>query len=103
VPQPSATWILVGQVPAVVSQAHFDEVQAKLATNRSFAQRNNTAHQYLLRALVSCGCCGLACTARAINGRNFYYLKFIVNVSRSVGGSKGAAFPFSIDDGSAQP
>jgi site-specific DNA recombinase len=61
-------------VLAVVSQAHFDEVQAKLATNRSFAWRNNTAHRYLLRALVSCGCCGLACTARAINGRNFYYL-----------------------------
>jgi site-specific DNA recombinase len=74
VPQPADSWILVGQVPAVVSQAHFDEVQAKLATNRSFAQRNNTAHQYLLRALVSCGCCGLACTARAVNGRNFYYL-----------------------------
>src|SRR3954466_1692678 len=74
VPQPADTWLLVGQVPAVVSQAHFDEVQAKLATNRSFARRNNTAHQYLLRALVSCGCCGLACTARAVNGRNFYYL-----------------------------
>jgi site-specific DNA recombinase len=74
VPQPANTWLPVGQVPAVVSQAHFDEVQAKLATNRSFARRNNTAHQYLLRALVSCGCCGLSCTARAINGRNFYYL-----------------------------
>jgi site-specific DNA recombinase len=74
VPQPADSWILVGQVPAVVSQTHFDEVQAKLATNRSFARRNNTAHQYLLRALVSCGCCGLACTARAVNGRNFYYL-----------------------------
>ena len=74
VPQPADTWLLVGQVPAVVSQAHFDEVQAKLATNRSFARRNNTAHQYLLRALVSCGCCGLACTARAVNRRNFYYL-----------------------------
>lgn len=73
VPQPPDRWLLVGQVPAVVSQAHSDEVQAKLATNRSFAGRNNTAHQYLLRALVSCGCCGLACTARAINGRNFYY------------------------------
>ena len=55
VPQPAEAWLLVGQVPAVVSQAHFDEVQAKLATNRSFARRNNTAHQYLLRALVSCG------------------------------------------------
>src|SRR3712207_1094996 len=74
VPRPADSWILVGRVPAVVSQAHFDEVQAKLATNRSFARRNNTTHQYLLRALVSCGCCGLACTARAINGRNFYYL-----------------------------
>lgn len=74
VPQPQDTWLLVAQVPAVVSQAHFDEVQAKLATNQSFARRNNTAHQYLLRALVSCGHCGLASTARATNGRNFYYL-----------------------------
>ena len=74
VPQPADSWIPVGPVPAMVSRVHFDEVQAKLATNRSFARRNNTAHRYLLRALVSCGCCGLACTARAINGRNFYYL-----------------------------
>jgi site-specific DNA recombinase len=73
-PLPAAAWLLVGQVPALVSQAHFDEVQAKLASNRSFARRNNTAHQYLLRALVSCGCCSLACTARAVNGRRFYYL-----------------------------
>src|SRR4051794_7443358 len=74
VPQPADAWLLVGQVPAVVSRAHFDEVQAKLATNRPFARRNNTTHQYLLRALVSCGCCRLACTARATGGRNFYYL-----------------------------
>ena len=74
VPQSADTWILVGQVPAMVSQAHFDEVQAKLATNRAFARRNNTAHQYLLRALVSCGHCGLACSARMDGGRNFYYL-----------------------------
>lgn len=37
VPQPTECWLLVGQVPAMVSQAQFDEVQAKLATNRSFA------------------------------------------------------------------
>ena len=74
VPQPADTWLLVGAVPAVVSRAHFEEVQAKLATNRSFARRNNTVHRYLLRALVSCGRCGLACTARATNGRNLYYL-----------------------------
>ena len=74
VPQPAERWILVGQVPAVVSQAHFDEVQAKLATNRAFAPRNNTAHRYLLRALVSCGCCGLACTGRDATGGTLYYL-----------------------------
>jgi site-specific DNA recombinase len=73
VPQPADSWILVGQVPAVVSQAQFEEVQAKLATNRPFARRNNTAHQYLLRALVSCGCCGLACMGR-VNGRYAYYV-----------------------------
>jgi site-specific DNA recombinase len=72
VPQPVDCWILVGQVPAVVSRVQFEEVQAKLATNRPFARRNNTARQYLLRALVSCGCCGLACTGRG-NGRYAYY------------------------------
>ena len=33
VSQPAERWILVAQVPAVVSQTHFEEVQAKLATN----------------------------------------------------------------------
>ena len=74
VPQPTDAWLHVGQLPAVVSREHFDAVQAKLATNRAFARRNNTAHCYLLRALVSCGCCGLACTGRAVNGRSLYYL-----------------------------
>ena len=74
VPQPADTWLLVGAVPAVVSRAHFEEVQAKLSANRSFTRRNNTVRRYLLRALVSCGCCGLACTARATNGRNLYYV-----------------------------
>jgi site-specific DNA recombinase len=73
-PLPVSEWLLIGQVPALVSQAHFDEVQMKLSQNRAFARRNNTAHSYLLRALVSCGCCGLACTARATNGKHFYYL-----------------------------
>ena len=67
-----STSVMVGQVPAVVSRVQFDEVQAKLATNRPYARRNNTAHRYLLRALVSCGCCGLACRGRS-NGRYAYY------------------------------
>jgi site-specific DNA recombinase len=73
VPLPADGWLPVGPVPAMVSQAHFDEVQAKLAGNRAFARRNNTAHQYLLRALVSCGCCGLACMGRA-NKQHLYYV-----------------------------
>ena len=72
-PLPAEGWLPVGPVLAVVSRAQFDAVQAKLATNRAFARRNNTAHCYLLRALVSCGCCGLACTGRA-NGRYLYYV-----------------------------
>jgi site-specific DNA recombinase len=73
VPQPAEHWIRVGQVPAVVSQAQFEEVQTKLATNHVFAARNNTAHRYLLRALVSCGCCGLACSGQT-QGRYAYYV-----------------------------
>ena len=48
-------WVAVAQVPVIVSQQQFDLVQAKLAHNQQFASRNNTAHPYLLRALVSCG------------------------------------------------
>jgi site-specific DNA recombinase len=73
-PQPADTWLVVGSVPAIVSLAQFEQVQAKLAQNQSFASRNNTAHQYLLRALVSCGHCQLACTARTVHGRHHYYL-----------------------------
>jgi len=66
-------WTPVTQVPAIVSQEQFDLVQAKLAHNQQFARRNNTTHDYLLRALVSCGVCHLACTGRSDRGRYAYY------------------------------
>jgi site-specific DNA recombinase len=62
---PREEWIQVAEIPPVASQEQFDRVQARLASNRRFAQRNNKAHPYLLRSLVSCGLCGLACLARA--------------------------------------
>jgi site-specific DNA recombinase len=72
---PRDEWILVAEIPAVVSQAQYDLVQAKLATNQSFAARHNTAHQYLLRALVSCGICQLACFGRTSpDGEHSYYI-----------------------------
>lgn len=55
VPPPPLPWLPVASVPALVSGERFAQVQAKLAQNRAFARRHNTAHSYLLRALVSCG------------------------------------------------
>jgi site-specific DNA recombinase len=67
-------WIAVAQVPALVSQEQFEQVQAKLAHNQQCARRNNTAHPYLLRALVSCGQCHLACNGRCSPGGYAYYV-----------------------------
>ncbi len=67
-------WMAVAQVPALVSQEQFDLVQAKLAHNQQFARRNNTAHPYLLRALVSCGQCHLGCNGRCSPGGYAYYV-----------------------------
>ncbi len=80
--QPTATrvltsreaWIPVATIPALITQAQFDQVQAKLAQNQQFARRNNTAHDYLLRALVSCGLCQTACMGRSDRGRYAYYI-----------------------------
>src|SRR5215207_1037384 len=69
VPLPPEEWIPVASVPAVVSQEQFDLAGEKLSKNKSFARRNNKAHNYLLRALVSCGRCKLCSIARTQTGR----------------------------------
>ncbi len=58
---PPEEWVAVAAIPAIVSQEVFDMAARKLAQNRRFAARNNTAHRYLLRALVSCGVCQSSC------------------------------------------
>ena len=40
---PREEWILEAEIPPIVSQEQFDIVQARLASNRRFAQRNNKA------------------------------------------------------------
>jgi site-specific DNA recombinase len=55
-PAPPEDWIPI-PVPAIVSEETFAAVQARLARNTHMARRNNTAHEYLLRGLVSCGQC----------------------------------------------
>ena len=55
-------------------QEQHELVQEKLQRNRQFAARNNTAHDYLLRALISCGICGLAATGRTAGAGYPYYV-----------------------------
>ena len=71
--RPREDWTAAASIPAMVTQEQFDRVQDKLAQNRQFARRNNTAHPYLLRALVSCGVCGLSCTGRCLAPGYRYY------------------------------
>jgi site-specific DNA recombinase len=72
-PSPPETWLAVAPIPALVSQDQFDQAQAKLAQNQQFARRHNTAHSYLLRALVSCGVCQLGCVGRWSHPGYAYY------------------------------
>lgn len=72
-PAPPEDWIAI-PVPAIVSQETFDAAQRRLERNKQMAQRNNTAHDYLLRGLVSCGRCRLACMGRSLPGDYAYYV-----------------------------
>ena len=71
-PRPEEDWIAV-PVPAIVSEETFAQVQAKLDANQQGAARN-TRHEYLLRALISCGACRLGCTGRQTAAGYRYYL-----------------------------
>src|SRR5262249_1854361 len=71
-PAPPNEWIAV-PVPALISQETFAAAQSRLDRNAQFARRNNTAHDYLLRGLVSCGQCQLACMGRTLPTGYTYY------------------------------
>jgi site-specific DNA recombinase len=71
--RPKEEWISIG-VPAVVTQEVFDRVQAKLSHNQQASPRNNKAHDYLLRGLVSCGHCRLSAMGRTLPGGYAYYI-----------------------------
>jgi len=65
---PPEEWMLVGSIPALVTEEVFDQGQKKLALNMKQASRNNKSHSYLLRALVSGGACQSACLSPTTNG-----------------------------------
>jgi site-specific DNA recombinase len=73
-PAPCEEWIFACTIPALVAQEAFDHMQAKLVLNKQRASRNNKAHPYLLRALVSCGGCQSACIARTTTHGHSYYM-----------------------------
>lgn len=72
-PTPADDWISI-PVPPLVSEEQFAVAQVRLNQNKQRARRNNTAHDYLLRNLVSCGGCQLACTGRMVHPGYAYYI-----------------------------
>jgi site-specific DNA recombinase len=70
---PPEEWMPVATIPAIIEPHQFEQIQAKLYQNHQAASRNNTAHQYLLRGLVSCGGCHLSCSARQLSPGYTYY------------------------------
>jgi site-specific DNA recombinase len=69
---PPEEWIAVS-VPAIISQETFELTQKRLAQNKQNARRNNSSHEYLLRGLISCGQCQLACSGRSQSSGAYAY------------------------------
>jgi len=72
-PTPMEAWIAI-PVPALISHTTFDAAQRRLERNVQMARRNNTAHEYLLRGLVSCGQCRRTCAGRTLTPGYHYYV-----------------------------
>jgi site-specific DNA recombinase len=90
-PAPVEEWIAIA-VPAIVSQETFDLAQARLDQNKQMARRNNTTHDYLLRGLVSCGGCKLACLGRCLQpGYDYYVCRGRTDALRAATGQRCTA------------
>ncbi len=61
-------------VPTIIAQETFNLAQNRLDQNKQMARRNNRTYDYLLRGLVSCAQCQLACTGRSCRPGYAYYL-----------------------------
>lgn len=72
---PEEDWILVAQIPALISEEQFELVKTKLGHNLQFSKRNNKAHNYLLRGLVSCGLCKMACCGTTRKPYSYYFCR----------------------------
>jgi DNA invertase Pin-like site-specific DNA recombinase len=60
---PQSEWIIIpGKNPAIIGQEFFDEVQEILSKSKPDRRRNYASHEYLLRGVIKCGCCGFSMT-----------------------------------------
>jgi site-specific DNA recombinase len=85
-------WIAVASIPAIVTAEQFDRARDRPAYNQRMARRNNRVHQYLLRGLVSCGCCRRGCTGRHMPpGYNYYLCRTKTQMRLMVPGERCAA------------
>lgn len=90
-PAPVEEWIAI-PVPAIVSQETFDLAQKRLDENKQMARRNNHTHDYLLRGLVSCARCQLACTGRSRQpGYDYYACRGRTDALRAAQGERCTA------------
>jgi site-specific DNA recombinase len=90
-PAPADEWIAV-PVPAIISQVIFEVVQQRLDRNIQMARRHNTTYEYLLRGLVSCGQCRLACSGRTLHpGYHYYFCRGRTDVLRLALGKRCTA------------
>ena len=88
VQRPKEEWVPI-LVPSVVTRDVFEQVQAKPLLNQKKAPRNNKAHQYLLRGLISCGKCRLSAYARTLHEKYHYYVcKGHTNALRTAPGER---------------
>jgi site-specific DNA recombinase len=69
----ASEWILVTQIEVIISTELFETVQVKLKHNQKIAKCNNKTYDYLLRSLVSCGCCQAGCIGVTRNKKYQYY------------------------------
>ena len=84
-------WIAV-PVPAIIDVETFEAAQSRLDRNVQMARRNNTTYEYLLRGLVSCGQCRLACGGRTLRpGYHYYFCRGRTDALRLAQGERCTA------------
>jgi site-specific DNA recombinase len=73
--RPNEDWITI-EVPAIISEQLWQDVQDMVDQNKRFSPRHNHKHTYLLRGLLTCGICGYTLVGRTARDRQTYYCKY---------------------------